>query len=599
MKIDLHIHTIKTKEDSFSRNISPNEFVEKMKESNVGIAGITNHNYFCKEQFDEIIRLAGTDLLVLPGVELTVFVNENKNIKHMNLILNNDENSILKLQTFLENNKVSSKTPIDIKEVINFFDDEEGKVIFYLDKKSSTKERGFSDDEIKKFFFHNDKFKNVYVLDVKLKNFYHYVDKGINALIGSDVKNWNNYLSESNELLHYYEPILSFKWLYDIFERKDVKKVFYKDNLLRIINNVKIENVNTTINNVPIIEKSVNVIFGSKSTGKTALLNALYNALEVDNNKKVIFWDKKNNEEEYSCEFLARTTKDYDDCKEIFDKVETEIYNGIKKIIDYKEEFENNYIKSFYLYYKNIDYNINKFNIISSKIDIILEPSIQNVLIKQIIIDLKNSIKETYTSNINLYEKTKKKVEELINEWKEEYCKVNFEFHRFNFINTTISNLTTILKNNKQVTPKINKFGLCDIFKKRLDFNRKIKELRRQIFSEKDQKFPKELELKKIIFKSEYIVPIENSTNNAIWAIKGTKKIITTKHGKEKSANLKDLLKFIFKRDIKDFSNPISHINNEKIKHIKEIINIKIVIFLKKNLSSIWKIVKMKIKSLH
>lgn len=569
MKIDLHIHTKKTVEDNFKRDIEPEEFIKKMKEANIGIAGITNHNIFIEDQFKKIVQLNNNDILILPGVELTVFVNEIKNIKHMNLIFDNDNESILKLQDFLKDKNISSKNPIDVHEVIKFFNDK--KVIFYPDKKSSNNERGFSDEEIKELFILNNNFKNVFVLDIKPKNYDHYREKGVNTLIGSDVKKWSDYLEESKALLNYYEPIKLFEQLYSVLEKNNSYNVFFKESFLKIIPKAKIENENIILKNIPIIEKSVNIIFGSKATGKTALLEALYNALEVDSNKKVIYKDK--NSKKYNCEFLAKSAQDYSCCENEFKEIEEKICEGIKNIINYKEEFQNNYVNQFYQYYKNQKYNAGKFKIISVNIDIVTEPTIKNNSIKKIINDLRNSIKDTYSYNLCLYNSTKKKIEELIIEWKKEYCQVNLEFYKFNFLKNTIDNLTEILKNYKKIAPNINKFGLSDIFLKRLDFNEKINNLKNLIFTKNKDELKNEIILKEIIFNYEYVVPIENSNEKAIWLIKGIKKLIVSKRGKDKSTDLKDLLNSIIKRNKKDFSNP--EMDNEKIKSIRESINSK------------------------
>lgn len=570
MKIDLHIHTIRTKEDSCNRNISPNEFVEKMKESNVGIAGITNHNYFCKEQFDEIIRLAGNDLLVLPGVELTVFVNENKNIKHMNLILNNDENSILKLQTFLENNKVSSNTPIDIKEVINFFDDEEGKVIFYLDKKSSTKERGFSDDEIKKFFFHNDKFKNVFVLDTNVKGYSHYFRNGITSLIGSDVKNWNNYVKDSNKLINYYTPIFSFEILYRIFKNGDAYDNFRRDDLLREINDIHLTD-KCTLKKVPIIAKSVNIIFGSKATGKTTLLEKLYNGLDVDASRKKLYEKVKD------FELLAKSSSNYNNCYYEYKCIKNNICSKIREILDYDELLEKNYLHELYLYCKDIERNQGKFNIISVQDNKKIEEPNVNKIIIEIINNLKKSISVNYLENDVLYRKTTNIVNELIEEWKKEYLKINNEYFQSRFIYKTISKLQNIIKMNKNILPKVTELGLWETFEKRSSLNKKIKNLNEIVYGSTNKNIKtsdKKINLKTFEFNNEYIVPIENSVNKRTWYVIRNIFLNIKQNNNDKNYTLKKIINHLLSRDYeKDYSDPSSLINKDNMSSILELLN--------------------------
>ena len=148
MKIDLHIHTIKTKQDNDKeRDIkSPNDFINQLLESNVGIASITNHNIFDDEQFNEIQKINNNQILIFPGVELDVFLNNNeKERRQINLIVNPKYKS--KLINFLLDNNISDKNPIDINEVIKEFGHKENESIFYIDQKNDLK---FCQDEVEK-----------------------------------------------------------------------------------------------------------------------------------------------------------------------------------------------------------------------------------------------------------------------------------------------------------------------------------------------------------------------------------------------------------------------------------------------------------------
>ena len=103
-KIDLHIHSIKTKKDTSNRDISSEKFVEIMNSSNVGIAAITNHNYFDNTQYSEIQNILRekriSDLIVLPGLEVDVYLN-NSPRKQMNMIFSNDnENEFADFKNF-------------------------------------------------------------------------------------------------------------------------------------------------------------------------------------------------------------------------------------------------------------------------------------------------------------------------------------------------------------------------------------------------------------------------------------------------------------------------------------------------------------------
>lgn len=54
MKIDLHCHTKKTKKsDGINRNVDVVTFSKYMKDLDIKIVAITNHNLFDKKQYEE------------------------------------------------------------------------------------------------------------------------------------------------------------------------------------------------------------------------------------------------------------------------------------------------------------------------------------------------------------------------------------------------------------------------------------------------------------------------------------------------------------------------------------------------------------------
>ena len=54
MKIDLHCHTKKTKKsDGINRNVDVTTFAKYMKDLDIKIVAITNHNLFDKKQYEE------------------------------------------------------------------------------------------------------------------------------------------------------------------------------------------------------------------------------------------------------------------------------------------------------------------------------------------------------------------------------------------------------------------------------------------------------------------------------------------------------------------------------------------------------------------
>lgn len=105
VRADFHLHTQKDKEFAYSGE--PNDFVKSyvsaLKQANISVGIITNHNKFDKDEYKALKRAAGKEsIFILPGVELTV--KEGSNGIHTLIIFNPDEwleNGNNHIQTFL------------------------------------------------------------------------------------------------------------------------------------------------------------------------------------------------------------------------------------------------------------------------------------------------------------------------------------------------------------------------------------------------------------------------------------------------------------------------------------------------------------------
>ena len=81
-KIDLHIHTQSCKQgDGKKREISPEDFVKKLRENSLEICAITNHNKFDIGEFKKIREL-DDELTIFPGMEIDVTLYNGKH-KHI------------------------------------------------------------------------------------------------------------------------------------------------------------------------------------------------------------------------------------------------------------------------------------------------------------------------------------------------------------------------------------------------------------------------------------------------------------------------------------------------------------------------------------
>lgn len=91
IRADFHLHTRKDKE--FKYNGEENDYiklyVKGLVDAGIGIGVITNHNKFDENEYKAIKRAAKENILILPGVELSV--KEGANGIHTLIIFNPDE----------------------------------------------------------------------------------------------------------------------------------------------------------------------------------------------------------------------------------------------------------------------------------------------------------------------------------------------------------------------------------------------------------------------------------------------------------------------------------------------------------------------------
>lgn len=92
VRSDFHLHTNKDKEFTYTGepNSFVNDYVSALKEANISVGVITNHNKFDIDEYKAIRKAAKKqDIFILPGVELTV--KEGANGIHTLIVFNPDE----------------------------------------------------------------------------------------------------------------------------------------------------------------------------------------------------------------------------------------------------------------------------------------------------------------------------------------------------------------------------------------------------------------------------------------------------------------------------------------------------------------------------
>ena len=270
MKIDIHTHTRKVKSgDADTRNIETAEFVEIIKNTDVKILAITNHNHFDLAQYEEFRDGVSTTCQIWPGIELDIL--ENGNRAHL-IVICNPKNYVAfnqVVQEILQGKNVNSFT-ISIKETVDKFDSLDCVyVAHYFVKKPD-----FGDEELNKLTSLVVNPRRILKEATNAISVGIYISHGHNSIYGSDVHDWNTYVVNSKNLPELRLPVESFEQFCLLLEKDEAT-----------INTVLNKKVKETIEIYPFknlaelitldIYNDINILFGSKGTGKTDILYAL------------------------------------------------------------------------------------------------------------------------------------------------------------------------------------------------------------------------------------------------------------------------------------------------------------------------------------
>ncbi|HMS23654.1 MAG TPA: hypothetical protein PKB09_02505 [Candidatus Saccharibacteria bacterium] len=351
MRIDLHAHTQNCKVgDGDKRNISPEQFVNKMKSNGVGICSITNHNKFDNDEYKKVIGAAG-DLVVFPGIELDVmFEGEERQI----IVVANPEladkfysvfddeperdldNHVLEYDDFLE--KVNEFTNDEIVIIAHFMNKAKG---FKVEERSTL----YSDLSDYSLVLETSNLRSMGFVNGHMEKI---------CLIGSDVKDWDKY--SGDELPEIKFGIDSFGKFYELAS----DPVNFVKNCLDGApkHAVSVDDDGSLID----IFEDVNVIFGEKGSGKTVLLkDRIHPGLKRIGKNTVLHLGERYEE------YYENIIKDHSTAIEIDSELQSEILTEFDSIVDYQEEPHDNFIKDYLAYKKDDNKNkqaktINKRN---------------------------------------------------------------------------------------------------------------------------------------------------------------------------------------------------------------------------------------------
>lgn len=287
MKIDLHCHTKKTKKsDGINRNVDVVTFSKYMKDLDIKIVAITNHNLFDKKQYEEFAESVKDYTMVWPGIELDINQQPEKN-GHMIVIC--DPNQYKEFDEIInkgiddvENYSITLKELWEKTKKINCI-----YIAHYYRKKPEIKEKELIN------------FKNCGIEDYRIfKEPSNYRTLGVfatfnnNVIIGTDVQDWNKYkecnFSELKLPVDSFEQFLLLSKKESTIINTLLNKKGKEKFPLKPHSSVTIE-----------IElyKDINVIFGDKGTGKTEMLKSLEQYMKNNNYNVITYYGNEKDSE--------------------------------------------------------------------------------------------------------------------------------------------------------------------------------------------------------------------------------------------------------------------------------------------------------------
>lgn len=283
MKIDVHIHTKAIKSgDAPTRQIDPKSFCDIVKSTDVKICAITNHNHFDIAQYKEIVEHAKGELLVWPGVELDVL--EDNRHGHLIVIANpKDVESFNEKVTKLLGSIAPDNFATDITNIGRAFDEFDPIFIPHYYNKTPS----ISNEDIELLASSVSNSRRILKEASNSISAGIFIGHGHKTIYGSDVTNWNDYPSISQRLPELRLPVESFEQFCLLIERDDAT-----------IDTIRNKKFHQTINIKPFREDApfdieiwddINVIFGSKGTGKTDILKALSKYYSDNGHRTTVF----------------------------------------------------------------------------------------------------------------------------------------------------------------------------------------------------------------------------------------------------------------------------------------------------------------------
>ncbi len=270
MKIDIHVHTKKTKQgDALTRNVDAKKFHEIISSTDVKIIAITNHNVFDIDQYNEFIGEVGGDFQIWPGVELDIFQDGRRG--HLLVIVSPAHaKDLWSTVVSVSGSMNPDNFTISINDVLSNFDKLNPIYIAHYKQKKPD----LLDSDIEQIVTRTANKNRVLKEATNAVSAGIFVSHGHASIYGSDVQNWDKYHSHhSQNLPDLRLPVESFEQFCLLLD-KDQKAI---NTLLDKKHPEKIS-IKPFRTEPPIeltVYDDINVLFGAKGTGKSEILTAI------------------------------------------------------------------------------------------------------------------------------------------------------------------------------------------------------------------------------------------------------------------------------------------------------------------------------------
>lgn len=288
MKIDIHVHTRKVKSgDAPTRNIETDQFIDLIKHTDVKVLAITNHNHFDLSQYEEFRDGVSTTCQIWPGIELDIL--ENGKRAHL-IVICNPKNYVQfnqNINEILENKNPDTFT-ISLKETVDRFDALDCVYIAHY----FVKKPNLGDEELKILYDLVSNPKRILKEATNAISAGIYISHGHNSIYGSDIHDWDDYIEISKTLPDLRLPVESFEQFCLLLEKDE-----------STINTLLDKKVKENIEIVPFtaaeiirldIYNDINILFGSKGTGKTEILDSLSKYFNGKGHKTTVYKSNDN-----------------------------------------------------------------------------------------------------------------------------------------------------------------------------------------------------------------------------------------------------------------------------------------------------------------